>query len=256
MRLDHNLPNGIFLFPNRRSDMSQHRHEHRNNTPASGDFTTLSEVFKLLADPTRLQIFWTLCHRSQCVMDLAGMLDISSPAISHHLKLLKEGGIVISRREGKEVYYTAADTEAVETLHHAVEEIIQVSCPERKQALCSHFACESLELTQQEQVFRQVHNYLVENLHQRITIEALGRQFLMNTTTLKDGFKALYGTSIAAHIKEHRMEKAAWLLQEGELPVSQVARQVGYASQSKFSAVFCKQYGVSPLEYRKNAKKK
>ena len=221
------------------------------NTPQSGDFTTLSEVFKLLADPSRLQIFWTLCHTEQCVVELAARLDISSPAISHHLKLLKEGGIIVSRRDGKEVYYTAADTEAVKALHHAVEEIIQVSCPERKKALCSHFACDNLELTQQEQVFRQVHNYLVENLDKRITIEALARQFLMNTTTLKDGFKAVYGTSIAAHIKEHRMEKAAWLLKEGVLSVSQVAQQVGYASQSKFSAVFSQQYGMTPLEYRK-----
>lgn len=234
--------------------MSQHDHE--NTVPHSGDFHTLSEVFKLLADPSRLEIFWILCHSSQCVVELAAKLDISSPAISHHLKLLKDGGIVVSRREGKEVYYTAADTEAVRTLHRAVEDIMQVSCPERQTALCSHFACENLELTQQEQVFRQVHNYLVENLHKRITIETLARQFLMNTTTLKDGFKALYGTSIAAHIKEHRLEKAAWLLKEGMLPVSQVAQQVGYASQSKFSAVFCQQYGVSPLEYRKNAKKK
>ena len=226
-------------------------HDHENTAPHSGDFHTLSEVFKLLADPSRLQIFWILCHREQCVVDLADKLDISSPAISHHLKLLKDGGIVVSRREGKEVYYTAADTEAVRTLHQAVEEIMQVSCPERQKALCSHFACENLELTQQEQVFRQVHNYLVENLDKRITIEALARQFLMNTTTLKDGFKALYGTSIAAHIKEHRMEKAAWLLKEGALSVSQVARQVGYASQSKFSAVFSQQYGMTPLEYRK-----
>ena len=128
-----------------------------SHTPQSGDFSTLSEVFKLLADPSRLQIFWTLCHTEQCVMDLAARLDISSPAISHHLKLLKEGGILVSRRDGKEVYYTAADTETVHTLHHAVEEIIQVSCPERKKALCSHFSCDSLELTQQEQVFRQVH---------------------------------------------------------------------------------------------------
>lgn len=224
------------------------KHEH---TPQSRDFHTLSELFKLLADPSRLQIFWTLCHTEQCVVDLAARLDISSPAISHHLKLLKEGGILVSRRDGKEVYYTAADTDTVHTLHHAVEEIIQVSCPERKKALCSHFVCEGLELTQQEQVFRQVHNYLVENLDKRITIKELARQFLMNTTTLKGGFKALYGTSIAAHIKEHRMEKAAWLLKEGVMPVSQVALQVGYASQSKFAAVFSQQYGMTPLEYRK-----
>ena len=234
--------------------MAQHKHD--NHPPHTGDFQTLSEVFKLLADPTRLQIFWILCHQEQCVMDLATKLDISSPAISHHLKLLKDGGIIVRCREGKEVYYTAADTEGVHALHHAVEEIMQVACPEKQKALCSHFICEGLELTQQEQVFRQVHNYLVENLDKRITIEALAKGFLMNTTTLKDGFKALYGTSIAAHIKEHRMEKAAWLLQEGTLPISEIARQVGYTSQSKFSAVFKGHYGVTPLEYRKNMQKK
>ena len=137
--------------------MSEHRHE--LTVPHSGDFYTLSEVLKLLADPTRLQIFWTLCHREECVIGLAAMLDISSPAISHHLKLLKDGGIITSRREGKEVYYTAANTEAVRTLHHAVEEIMQVSCPERKEALCGQAACEGLELTIKER-FSCVHNYI------------------------------------------------------------------------------------------------
>ena len=226
-------------------------HETMKNAPVSEDLNTLAEVFKLLADPTRLRIFWTLCHREECVMGLAAMLDISSPAISHHLKLLKEGGLIVSRREGKEVYYTAAGTEAVHTLHHAVEEIMQVACPREGSCLC-----EVAQVTQQEQVFRQVHGYLMENLHKRITIEALARQFLMNTTTLKDGFKNLYGTSIAAHMKEHRMERAAALLKEGDLAVSEIAKQVGYTSQSKFSAVFCQRYGVTPLEYRRNCRKK
>lgn len=231
-------------------------YEKCKSAPLGEDLNTLAEVFKLLADPTRLQIFWTLCHTEECVMGLAAMLEISSPAISHHLKLLKEGGIIVSRREGKEVYYTAADTEAVHTLHHAVEEIMQVACPELQKGCCNHCACQEAQLTGQEQVFRGVHRYLVENLDKRITIEALARQFLMNTTTLKDGFKTLYGTSIAAHIKEHRMEKAAELLKDGDSAVSEIARQVGYTSQSKFSAAFCQRYGVTPLEYRKNSRKK
>ena len=236
--------------------MEKHPDSHKCAAPKNQDLMALSEVFKLLADPTRLQIFWTLCHTEECVMQLAAMLDISSPAISHHLKLLKDGGIVVSRREGKEVYYTAADTEEVDTLHHAVEAIMQVACPEQPTALCARCDCEKQALTQQEQVFHQVHHYLVENLDKRITIEALARQFLMNTTTLKDGFKTLYGTSIAAHIKEHRMEKAAQLLCQGALPISAISRQVGYTSQSKFSAAFSQQYGVAPLEYRKKVCKK
>lgn len=225
------------------------------NEPKDGDFITLSEIFKLLADPTRLQIFWTLCHTEACGITLASMLGISAPAICHHLKLLKDGGILTSRREGKEVFYTAANTEAVAALHHAVEDMMQVSCPERRKALCEPLAAEGQGLTRQEQVIRRVHDYLLEHLDRRITIEALARQFLMNTTTLKDGFKALYGTSIAAHIKEHRMEKAAQLLEAGRLSVSEVARQVGYTSQSKFATAFARQYGVSPLEYRRNIRR-
>ena len=64
-------------------------------------------------------------------------------------------------------------------------------------------------------------------------------------------FKDVYGTSIAAHLKKHRMEKAAQLLRETDLPVAEVARQVGYESQSKFTAVFKEQYGQLPKEYRR-----
>ncbi len=62
-------------------------------------------------------------------------------------------------------------------------------------------------------VIRQIHAQMIENMAQRFTIEALARQYLMNPTTLKEVFKSVYGTSIAAHIKEHRMQRAAELLQ-------------------------------------------
>ena len=109
--------------------MEKHPDSHKCAAPKNQDLLALSEVFKLLADPTRLQIFWTLCHTEECVMQLAAMLDISSPAISHHLKLLKDGGIVVSRREGKEVYYKAAETEQAQLLHHMIEKIVKISCP-------------------------------------------------------------------------------------------------------------------------------
>ena len=121
--------------------MEKQKEFYSSEAPEIQDLMALSEVFKLLADPTRLRIFWTLCHTEACVMQLATMLDISSPAISHHLKLLKDGGMVESRRDGKEVYYTAADTEAVDALHHTVEEIMQVACPEQRKGLCNRCDC-------------------------------------------------------------------------------------------------------------------
>ena len=64
-------------------------------------------------------------------------------------------------------------------------------------------------------------------------------------------FKSVYGTSIAAHLKEHRLEKAAQLLRETDLTMAEIARQVGYESQSKFTAAFKEQYGLLPTAYRR-----
>lgn len=105
--------------------------------------------------------------------------------------------------------------------------------------------------TDQIHTIRQIHEQLMQNLDQRITIEALSRQYLMNPTTLKEVFKTVYGTSIAAHMKEHRMEEAARLLRDTNESVAQIANAVGYESQSKFTAAFKDAFGVMPTLYRK-----
>ena len=103
----------------------------------------------------------------------------------------------------------------------------------------------------QSEVIRRVHDQLTQNLQQRITIEELSHQFLMNPSTLKAVFKDVYGDSIAAHIREHRMERAAELLRGTDLGMAQIAQQIGYESASKFSAEFRKHFGLLPSEYRK-----
>lgn len=105
---------------------------------------------------------------------------------------------------------------------------------------------------EQAEVIRQIHDQLTSNLEQRYTIDSLSRQYLMNPTTLKSMFKAIYGTSIAAHIREHRMKYAAQLLQSSDLSIADIAQKVGYDSQSRFSSVFKEQYHMRPKEYRRN----
>lgn len=105
--------------------------------------------------------------------------------------------------------------------------------------------------SEQVEIVRQVHDYLLEHMDRRITIEELSRQYPMNPTTLKNVFKAVYGDSLAAHMKEHRLKKAAFLLTETNQSVSQIAKSVGYGSQSRFSTAFQEVYQMLPLEYRK-----
>lgn len=92
-------------------------------------FQTVAETFKLLDDPSRLRIFWLVCHCEECVINISAMMEMSSPAVSHHLKQLKAGGLIVSRREGKEVYYKASETEQSRLLHQATEKIMEIGCP-------------------------------------------------------------------------------------------------------------------------------
>ena len=91
-------------------------------------FQAVADVFKQLGDSTRLRIFWILCHCEECVLNIAALLNMSSPAVSHHLRPLKNSGLITSRREGKEVYYKAADTEQTRLLHDMMEKVMQITC--------------------------------------------------------------------------------------------------------------------------------
>ena len=101
----------------------------KESLSSNKNFETVSSIFQQLSDPTRARIFWLLCHYEECVMDISKILDMSSPAVSHHLRPLKASGLIESRRDGKEVYYRAADTLECKLLHEAIEEVMKIACP-------------------------------------------------------------------------------------------------------------------------------
>jgi ArsR family transcriptional regulator len=80
-----------------------------SSRPASGTSVVvkdLAQLFKLLADETRLRILDMLGRRKElCVRDLWQHLGQSQPAVSHHLGLLRMAGLVETRHEGKHIYY-------------------------------------------------------------------------------------------------------------------------------------------------------
>ena len=97
--------------------------------PSVDDFQTVADIFKQLGDGSRIRIFWLLCHCEECVVNLSAMVNMSSPAVSHHLRQLKAGGLITSRREGKEVYYRATLTQQAQLLHHMIEDLVEIACP-------------------------------------------------------------------------------------------------------------------------------
>ena len=106
-------------------------------------------------------------------------------------------------------------------------------------------------LSQQVEIIRAIHDQLMAHPNQRTTIEALAKEYHLNTSTLKAVFKAVYGQPIASHMKHHRMQEAARLLRETDLSIGDIAQQVGYENQSKFSNVFRDIFQVLPTEYRR-----
>mgnify|MGYP002750142401 CR=1 FL=1 len=224
-----------------------HNHgEHLNtellidNIAKTEDFQIVADLFKVLGDNSRVRIFWLLCHCEECVTNLSAMVDMSSPAVSHHLRVLKDSGLLSSRREGREVYYRASDAAQSRLLHEMIEQVMDVACPRWR------------EEAEQVKIIREIHDDLAQHMDRRVTIEELAHRYLINPTTLKTVFKEVYGSSLAAHMKEHRMERAAALLRETDLSVAEIAGQVGYESQSKFTAAFKEQFGQLPKEYRRN----
>ncbi len=75
-----------------------------------------AQICNSLADPNRILILYALAEQPRCVNELADFLDMSQPTASRHLKVLRERGMVTSRREGRAVIYDLADERIIEAL--------------------------------------------------------------------------------------------------------------------------------------------
>ncbi len=78
-------------------------------------------LFKALADDTRARIAYALSQEELCVCDLASLLRVSLATASHHLRVLRQTGLVRYRREGKFVYYALDDDHVVRILRDALD---------------------------------------------------------------------------------------------------------------------------------------
>ena len=80
--------------------------QYLSNNDRAGE---LAEIFRVLGDPMRLKIIMALDREELCVCDLATLLGVTRPAISHHLRILRHLRLVRYRRNGKIAYYSLDD---------------------------------------------------------------------------------------------------------------------------------------------------
>ena len=108
--------------------------------------------------------------------------------------------------------------------------------------------CERQNRVSQERV-RKVVAILNENLAEPPPLEEIGRRVGCSHFYLSRIFSQEMGKSISAHLRDLRMERAAILLREGSMNVTEVAMEVGYSSLSHFSTVFHQTFGCCPGLY-------
>jgi DNA-binding transcriptional ArsR family regulator len=86
----------------------------------------MADLFKAMNDPTRLKIINALLLHEMCVCDLTALLNLTQPAVSHHLKALRQARLVKFRRSGKAAYYSLDDDHVQllfdQCLSHVMEE--------------------------------------------------------------------------------------------------------------------------------------
>lgn len=94
-----------------------------NTMPKEEEIYELADLFKIFSDFTRIKILYVLSDTELCVCEIAQKLDMTQSAISHQLKILKQSKLVKSRREGKAMFYSLADSHVKTILHHGLDHV-------------------------------------------------------------------------------------------------------------------------------------
>ena len=92
---------------------------------SDSDVAELADMFRLLGDTTRLRIVLACLDEAISVGDIAVHLELSPSLVSHHLRLLRAARVVKAERQGKQVFYAAADQHVSGVLADMLEHIAE-----------------------------------------------------------------------------------------------------------------------------------
>lgn len=96
----------------------------KEDLPDEELFLDIADTFQVLSEPTRVKIIYVLAESKElCVHHIATLLDMSSSAVSHQLRQLRNMRLVKTRKEGQHVYYSLSDGHIMQLFHQCVEHV-------------------------------------------------------------------------------------------------------------------------------------
>ena len=106
--------------------MLNHTHDSKKRElPDIETLYDLSELFKVFGDFARVKILYVLFQQESNVGDIAKIVEMNQPLVSHHLRVLKQARLVKYRRDGKQVIYSMADNHIKNIFNECMEHIIE-----------------------------------------------------------------------------------------------------------------------------------
>lgn len=91
--------------------------------PSDAAFNEMALVLRAIADPVRARILYALTVEPLCVCELSRLLEMSMPAVSHHLRILTMSGLLTARKEGKFACYHLKDEHLTATLRALLRDL-------------------------------------------------------------------------------------------------------------------------------------
>ncbi len=97
---------------------------------------------------------------------------------------------------------------------------------------------------------KEVYALLTADISKHISMREISERLNVSETSLKNYFSSMFGTTVSDYMRSLRLKKAAGLLKNSELSISDIASICGYSNQGRFAKIFKEYYGMLPLEYR------
>jgi len=205
------------------------------------------EIFKALSneiagkDEEGLKKHWIMLNESISRLGCSQIYIkhmLSSTALELYDALVEKTAYPVSADEFIESIYMSTD---IEEILSKVYELVEIVCKEWRKGSCVH-----------NRVIKDVIQYIYEHYTDSISLDILSENVNMDSSYLSRLFKKEMGINISCFIKNIRMEKAKYLLENTNEKVNNISMMVGYNKLSYFCRSFREYYGISPEKHRTN----